>query len=71
MHQNEMVPCQPGGGPMSQRKKHCVLSVGFGNIYSISFLGSLNGKESARSAGDLGSIAGSVRSPGEEHGNPL
>ena len=35
------------------------------------FPGSLNGKESARNAGDLGSIPGSVRSPGEEHGNLL
>ena len=59
------------GGPMSQRKKHCVVSVGFGNVYSITFPGSLNGKESARNAGDLGSIPGSVRSPGEEHGNLL
>ena len=29
------------------------------------------GKESACSAGDLGSIPGSGRSPGEENGNPL
>ena len=28
-----------------------------------------NGKESARNAGDRGSIPGSVRSPGEEHGH--
>ena len=56
---------------MSQRKKHCVVSVGFGNVYSITFPGSLNGKESARNAGDLGSIPGSVRSPEEEHGNLL
>ena len=31
----------------------------------------LRGKESACSAGDLGSIPGSGRSPGEGHGNPL
>ena len=29
------------------------------------------GKESAYSAGDLGSIPGSGRSPGEGNGNPL
>ena len=56
---------------MSQRKKHCVVSVGFGNVYSITFPGSLNGKESARNAGDLGSIPGLGRSPGEGNGNPL
>ena len=31
--------------------------------------GSLNGKGSACNAGDLGSITGSGRSPGEGHGN--
>ena len=30
-----------------------------------------DGKESAGNAGDLGSILGSGRSPGEGHGNPL
>ena len=30
-----------------------------------------DGKESACSAGDLGSIPGPGRSPGEGHGNPL
>jgi len=29
------------------------------------------GKESACNAGDLGSIPGSGRSPGEENGNPI
>ena len=33
--------------------------------------GDLNGKESARNAGDLGSIPGSGRSLGERHGFPL
>ena len=32
---------------------------------------SSNGKESACNMGDLGSIPGSGRSPGERHGNPL
>ena len=31
----------------------------------------LSGKESACSVGDLGSVTGSVRSPGEGNGNPL
>ena len=37
----------------------------------MDFLGCSDGKESARSAGDLGSIPGSQRSPGEGNGNPL
>ena len=35
------------------------------------FLGGSDGKESACNARDLGSTSGSVRSPGEGHGNPL
>ena len=35
------------------------------------YTGGSNGKESACSAGDLGSIPGSGRSPGEGNGNPL
>ena len=31
----------------------------------------LNGKESACNAADLGSVPGSGRSPGGQHGNPL
>ena len=37
----------------------------------MGFPGDLNGKESACNAGDLGSIPGSGRSPGEGNGNPL
>ena len=37
----------------------------------IFFPGGPDGKESACNAGDLGSIPGSGRSPGEENGNPL
>ena len=37
----------------------------------VSFLGGLGGKESACNAGDLGSIPGLRRSPGEGNGNPL
>ena len=39
--------------------------------YSQSFHGGSDGKESACSAADLGSIPWSGRSPGEENGNPL
>ena len=35
------------------------------------FPGDSDGKESACNAGDLGSIPGSGRSPGEGNGNPL
>ena len=35
------------------------------------FLGGSDGKESTCHVGDLGSIPGSERSPGEGHGNPL
>ena len=35
------------------------------------FPGGSDGKESASNAGDLGSIPGSRRSPGEENGYPL
>ena len=37
----------------------------------MSFPGGSDGKESACSVGDLSSILGSGRSPGEENGNPL
>ena len=37
----------------------------------MGFPGSSAGKESACPAGDLGSIPGLRRSPGEGHGNPL
>ena len=39
--------------------------------YIVGFPHSSVGKESACSAGDLGSISGSGRSPGEGNGNPL
>ena len=37
----------------------------------LAFPGSSDGEESGRSAGDLGSIPGLGRSPGEENGNPF
>ena len=38
---------------------------------SVGFLGGSDSKESACSAGNLGLIPGSGRSPGEGNGNPL
>ena len=40
-------------------------------LHNVGFPGGSNGKESVCNAGDPGSIPGSVRSPGEENGNPL
>ena len=40
-------------------------------ITMMGFLDGSEGKESARSAGDPGSIPGSERCPGEGNGNPL
>ena len=40
-------------------------------VYAKDFPGGSDGKESACSAGDLGSIPGSGRSPGGGNGNPL
>ena len=39
--------------------------------YNLSFPGGSDGKVSACNAGDLGSIPGLGRSPGEGNGNPL
>ena len=40
-------------------------------IFSLGFPGGSVGKDSSGNAGDLGSIPGSGRSPGEGNGNPL
>ena len=40
-------------------------------MINVSFPCSSDGKESACNAGDLGSIPGSGRSPGEGNGNPV
>ena len=39
--------------------------------YNVAFPGGSDGKVSAYNAGDLGSIPGEGRSPGEGNGNPL
>ena len=41
------------------------------NTFTLGFPGGSDSKASARNAGDLGSIPGSGRSPGEGNGNPL
>ena len=41
------------------------------NTFTLGFPGGSDSKASARNAGDLSSIPGSGRSPGEENGNPL
>ena len=56
----------------------CNQNFKFANIFSVvclfilykSFPGDSDGKESICNAGDLGSIPGSKRSPGEGNGNP-
>ena len=46
------------------QNNHCLCSL-------VSFPGGSDGKASACNAGDLDSISGSGRSPGEGNGNPL
>ena len=41
------------------------------SLGSMAFPGGSDVKESARNSGDLGSVSGSGRSPGEGNGNPL
>ena len=43
----------------------------FQEVYSDEIIGGSEVKASACNAGNLGSIPGSRRSPGEENGNPL
>ena len=52
-----------------QQKRHTLFPVG--SIQLGGFPGSSDGEVSAYNAGDLGSIPGSARSPGEGNGNPL
>ena len=55
-------------GPKTNSKQCCYLSDTSG---PLGFPGGSEVKASARNAGDLGSIPGSGRSPGEGNGNPL
>ena len=53
---------------------HWMAVIEFAKLFTLTehtTTGSSNCKESACSAGDVGSIPGSGRSPGGEHGNPL
>ena len=58
---------------MKERKKKVLLMVNlFIRLYiSLGFPGSSDGKAFAYNAGNLGSIPGLGRSPGEGNGNPL
>ena len=58
----------PGG---EVAKTLCSQCKGLGLIASRDFPGGSDSKESACNAGDLGSIPGSGRSPGEGNGYPL
>ena len=49
----------------------CYLDLGGEETYCLFPLSGSDGKESACSAGDLGLIPGSGRSPGEKNGYPL
>ena len=48
-----------------------ILSSVFLKVMILDFPGGADGKASAYDVGDLGSIPGSGRSPGERNGNPL
>ena len=63
MHLGKMCPGKVKGGPAGERSASTSVS-------DLS-LGGSDGKESACSAGDLGSMPGSGRSPAEGNGNSL
>ena len=53
------------------RKSRIFCLITLRQLTVVGFPGSLDGKASAYNAGDLGSIPGSGRSPGDGSGNPL
>ena len=57
--------------PMGVAKSQTRLSNLAGSYLRVDFLGGSDGKKCACNAGDLGSIPGLGRSPGEGNGNPL
>ena len=59
------------GVAQSQTRLKRLSSSSKGFRSSLGFLGCSDGKASACNAGDLGSIPGLGRSPGEGNGNPL
>ena len=65
-----MSPCCPVAPCIPLTQLPVILSLSFLNVDLCSFPGGSDGKDSACNAGDLGSIPGSVRSPGG-NGNPL
>ena len=58
-------------GLFDPNKKDCHLQQYGLTLNTLGFLGSSDGKASACNAGDLGSIPGMGRYPGEGNGNPL
>ena len=62
---NSAASCKPEGRDFKVNSKEQKTT------FTFLFAGGSDGKASARSAGDLGSIPGSGRSPGEGNGNPL
>ena len=63
---------QNGSSPMSFSSKWLKIFVAYWKgLYHLGFPGGLEVKASTCNAGDLGSIPGSGRSPGEGNGNPL
>ena len=63
--QGSLVCCSPWGCKESEMTEYLTATT------NQTFSGSSDGKVSAYNAGDLGSIPGSERSPGEGNGNPL
>ena len=67
MHHHPTVPTP--SPPLLNISSHLTFSLA--NTVSLGYRGGSDGKESACSVGDWGSILGSGRSPGEGPGNPL
>ena len=56
--------------PVKEKRSHLFAKLGQEHSKGKGFSSSSVSKEFACNAGDVGSIPGSGRSPGEEHGNP-
>ena len=56
---------------MNGQLDECMAGMSVRSTFGFKFPGGSDGKESAYSAGDLGSIPGWGRSPGEGNGTPL
>ena len=67
------ISCSLACGNMKTTTRACPCSFGYGCLYSRDwgFSGGSDGKESVCSVGELDSVPGLGRSPGEGNGNPL